>query len=207
MIRSAFFDGASYPELAEREGVPLPTMKRWIRRGLLRLRGCLEQSPTIANRMTLRRWPPNRRCGCSAPMSGARRSPAKRRTRNLRPRSPAGAAVFAPFRDDDERRCTARRTVERDRGGNHRQRARQRQSRRPPDPAENLAFGNGCNDGDQAPGLAAEFLSISRIRRRRPEHRRRSAHRPLRWLQCLAARTAMEDVSRAGIPPRGSLCL
>lgn len=43
VIRSAFFDGSSYPELAEREGVPLPTMKSWIRRGLLRLRGCLEQ--------------------------------------------------------------------------------------------------------------------------------------------------------------------
>ena len=43
MIRAAFFDGASYPQLAEREGVPLPTMKSWIRRGLLRLRGCLEQ--------------------------------------------------------------------------------------------------------------------------------------------------------------------
>ena len=43
MIRSAFFDGASYPELAKREGVPLPTMKSWIRRGLLRLRGCLER--------------------------------------------------------------------------------------------------------------------------------------------------------------------
>lgn len=43
MIRAAFFDGASYPQLAEREGVPLPTMKSWIRRGLLSLRGCLEQ--------------------------------------------------------------------------------------------------------------------------------------------------------------------
>jgi RNA polymerase sigma-70 factor (ECF subfamily) len=43
MIRSAFFDGASYPELAKREDVPLPTMKSWIRRGLLRLRGCLER--------------------------------------------------------------------------------------------------------------------------------------------------------------------
>ena len=43
MIRSAFLDGASYPELAEREGVPLGTMKSWIRRGLLRLRGCLER--------------------------------------------------------------------------------------------------------------------------------------------------------------------
>ena len=43
MIRCAFFDGASYPELADRENVPLPTMKSWIRRGLLRLRGCLER--------------------------------------------------------------------------------------------------------------------------------------------------------------------
>jgi RNA polymerase sigma-70 factor (ECF subfamily) len=43
MIRAAFLDGASYPELAEREGVPLGTMKSWIRRGLMRLRGCLEQ--------------------------------------------------------------------------------------------------------------------------------------------------------------------
>jgi RNA polymerase sigma-70 factor (ECF subfamily) len=43
LIRSAFFDGLSYPQLAEREAVPLPTMKSWIRRGLLRLRGCLEQ--------------------------------------------------------------------------------------------------------------------------------------------------------------------
>lgn len=43
MIRSAFFDGASYPELASREGVPLPTMKSWIRRGLIRLKGCLER--------------------------------------------------------------------------------------------------------------------------------------------------------------------
>lgn len=43
MIRAAFIEGATYPELAEREGVPLGTMKSWIRRGLLRLRGCLER--------------------------------------------------------------------------------------------------------------------------------------------------------------------
>ncbi|MGI8611472.1 MAG: sigma-70 family RNA polymerase sigma factor [Sphingomicrobium sp.] len=43
MIRAAFLDGATYAELAERETVPLGTMKSWIRRGLLRLRGCLEQ--------------------------------------------------------------------------------------------------------------------------------------------------------------------
>ena len=43
MIRAAFIDGASYPELAGRAAVRLPTMKSWIRRGLLQLRGCLEQ--------------------------------------------------------------------------------------------------------------------------------------------------------------------
>ena len=43
MIRSAFFTGATYPELAAREGVPLGTMKSWIRRGLISLRGCLER--------------------------------------------------------------------------------------------------------------------------------------------------------------------
>lgn len=43
MIRAAFLDGATYPELADREGVPLGTMKSWIRRGLVRLRGCLDQ--------------------------------------------------------------------------------------------------------------------------------------------------------------------
>jgi RNA polymerase sigma-70 factor (ECF subfamily) len=43
VIRAAFLDGASYPELADRAGVPLGTMKSWIRRGLQRLRGCLER--------------------------------------------------------------------------------------------------------------------------------------------------------------------
>lgn len=43
MIRAAFLDGATYPELARNEGVPLSTMKSWIRRGLLRLRECMER--------------------------------------------------------------------------------------------------------------------------------------------------------------------
>lgn len=43
MIRAAFLDGQTYSQLAEREAVPLGTMKSWIRRALLRLRGCLEQ--------------------------------------------------------------------------------------------------------------------------------------------------------------------
>ena len=41
-VREAFFSGATYKELAERCQVPLPTMKSWIRRGLLQLRSCLE---------------------------------------------------------------------------------------------------------------------------------------------------------------------
>jgi RNA polymerase sigma-70 factor (ECF subfamily) len=42
MIRVAFFDGLSYSDLAARAGVPLGTCKSWIRRGLQRLRDCLE---------------------------------------------------------------------------------------------------------------------------------------------------------------------
>jgi RNA polymerase sigma-70 factor, ECF subfamily len=42
-IRAAFLDGFTYDELAERARVPLGTMKSWIRRGLLKLRACLEQ--------------------------------------------------------------------------------------------------------------------------------------------------------------------
>ena len=40
-IRSAFFGGLTYAELAEREAVPLGTMKSWVRRGLMRLKDCL----------------------------------------------------------------------------------------------------------------------------------------------------------------------
>ncbi|MGH8183585.1 MAG: sigma-70 family RNA polymerase sigma factor [Rhodanobacteraceae bacterium] len=42
-VRAAFFSGATYNELADRAGVPLATMKSWIRRSLIRLRNCLEQ--------------------------------------------------------------------------------------------------------------------------------------------------------------------
>ena len=43
-IRAAFFDGQTYAQLADQAGVPLGTMKSWIRRGLQRLRACLEAS-------------------------------------------------------------------------------------------------------------------------------------------------------------------
>ena len=41
-IKAAFFDGLTYAELAARMAVPLGTMKSWVRRGLLRLRECLD---------------------------------------------------------------------------------------------------------------------------------------------------------------------
>jgi RNA polymerase sigma-70 factor (ECF subfamily) len=42
LIRTAFFEGATYEELATRSGAPLGSVKSWIRRGLLQLRACLE---------------------------------------------------------------------------------------------------------------------------------------------------------------------
>ncbi|MEG3088402.1 sigma-70 family RNA polymerase sigma factor [Sphingomonas sp. PB4P5] len=41
-IRTAFFDGVTYAELAERQRVPLGTLKSWVRRGLQKLKECLE---------------------------------------------------------------------------------------------------------------------------------------------------------------------
>lgn len=41
-IRSAFFDGYTYAQLAEAQDIPLGTMKSWIRRGMQRLKACLE---------------------------------------------------------------------------------------------------------------------------------------------------------------------
>ena len=42
LIRAAFFEGSTYEELANRISSPLGSVKSWIRRGLLQLRGCLE---------------------------------------------------------------------------------------------------------------------------------------------------------------------
>lgn len=43
MIRAAFLEGASYPELAQRAGEPLGTVKSRIRRALLKLRECMSR--------------------------------------------------------------------------------------------------------------------------------------------------------------------
>jgi RNA polymerase sigma-70 factor (ECF subfamily) len=40
-VRTAFYEGVTYAELAARESVPLATMKSMVRRALIRLRGCL----------------------------------------------------------------------------------------------------------------------------------------------------------------------
>ena len=42
-VRGAYLKGESYAELAQRHGVPLNTMRTWLRRSLLKLRECLER--------------------------------------------------------------------------------------------------------------------------------------------------------------------
>ena len=42
-VRRAYLDGWSYEELARDAGVPLNTMKTWLRRSLQRLRDCMDQ--------------------------------------------------------------------------------------------------------------------------------------------------------------------
>jgi len=40
-VRGAYLDGYSYEELAQRHGVPLNTMRTWLRRSLIKLKECL----------------------------------------------------------------------------------------------------------------------------------------------------------------------
>ena len=42
-VRGAYLSGESYAELAQRHGVPLNTMRTWLRRSLMKLRECLER--------------------------------------------------------------------------------------------------------------------------------------------------------------------
>jgi RNA polymerase sigma-70 factor (ECF subfamily) len=41
-VRGAYLDGLSYEQLAARHAIPLNTMRSWLRRGLQRLKECLE---------------------------------------------------------------------------------------------------------------------------------------------------------------------
>jgi RNA polymerase sigma-70 factor (ECF subfamily) len=43
VLALAFFQGASYPEVAAHLRQPLGTVKSWVRRGLIALKGCLER--------------------------------------------------------------------------------------------------------------------------------------------------------------------
>lgn len=42
-VRGAYLQGETYAELAERHGVPLNTMRTWLRRSLMKLKECLER--------------------------------------------------------------------------------------------------------------------------------------------------------------------
>lgn len=42
-VRGAYLNGDSYAALAERHGVPLNTMRTWLRRSLMKLKECLER--------------------------------------------------------------------------------------------------------------------------------------------------------------------
>lgn len=41
-VRGAYLNGLSYQELADRNGVPVNTMRSWLRRSLLKLKECLD---------------------------------------------------------------------------------------------------------------------------------------------------------------------
>jgi len=43
-VALAFYDGLSHAEVAEKMGQPLGTVKSWVRRALLSLKGCLERA-------------------------------------------------------------------------------------------------------------------------------------------------------------------
>lgn len=43
MVRGAYLSGLSYQDLSDRHGVPLNTVRTWLRRSLLKLRECLDK--------------------------------------------------------------------------------------------------------------------------------------------------------------------
>ncbi|MDT1062926.1 sigma-70 family RNA polymerase sigma factor [Paracoccus sp. CPCC 101403] len=43
VVRAVYLEGLTYADLAERQGVPLNTLRSWLRRGLLRLKECVNR--------------------------------------------------------------------------------------------------------------------------------------------------------------------
>ena len=43
VIRTAFFEGRTYAQIADQDGIPLGTVKSWVRRGMQKLKTCLER--------------------------------------------------------------------------------------------------------------------------------------------------------------------
>ena len=42
-VRAVYLEGVTYADLAEREGMPINTVRSWLRRSLLRLKDCVSQ--------------------------------------------------------------------------------------------------------------------------------------------------------------------
>lgn len=42
-VRAVYLEGATYADLAEREGKPINTVRSWLRRSLLSLKDCVSQ--------------------------------------------------------------------------------------------------------------------------------------------------------------------
>ncbi len=96
-IRAAFLDGFTYEALAQRAGVPLGTMKSWIRRSLLKLRACV--NPILKTKTKTKAsaiWRRSMCWACSAPTSARWRPSGCKPIRPSSPRSRPGSAGWRP---------------------------------------------------------------------------------------------------------------
>jgi hypothetical protein len=85
-VALAFYDGLSHAEVAERLREPLGTVKSWVRRALLTLRGCLERGALrdqTARRLNMDYALRSRADALAAAyVAGTLRGPARRRFTN-----------------------------------------------------------------------------------------------------------------------------